>query len=283
MKFGFVTCVQLGLSCLEELYLQGAIPDLVLTLEDDMAKSKSGRVYLDSFCASIGAPLTKIRHIDDAAATRAIRSAQLDWLFIVGWSQIAGPEVLKLPRRGCVGMHPTLLPIGRGRASVPWAIIKGMDETGVSMFVLDEGVDTGSIIAQEVIPLLPDETATTLYSKVDAAHITLIRRTWPSFEAETVAPQPQDETQATVWPGRRPEDGAIHPGLTTADIDRLVRALAPPYPGARFVDDSGATWVIHPPEGPPATEPLNLPAADGVYKSHHYRPLPQTPESGSCE
>ena len=99
------------------------------------------------------------------------------------------------------------------------------------MSVLADSVDTRPISAPEVIPLLPDATATPLYSKVEAAHITLIRRTWPSFEAETVAPQPQDETQATVWPGRRPEDGAIHPGLTTADIDRLVRALTPPYPG----------------------------------------------------
>lgn len=273
MRFGFVTCVQLGLSCLEELQRLGARPDLLLTLQDDMARKKSGRVYLDEFAAASGAPLTKVRHINDDAARVAVAEAELDWLFIIGWSQIAGRDLLALPRHGCVGMHPTLLPAGRGRASIPWAIIKGLDETGVTMFVLDEGVDTGPIIAQEVIPLAPDETATTLYEKVDRAHITLMQQVWPLFEADSVRPEAQDESRATEWPGRRPEDGLIAPDLATEEVDRLVRALSPPYPGARFVDPKGTTWVVSPPDDSPPRSPMTIATVDGCYTSTNHVPL----------
>lgn len=277
MKFGFVTCVQLGLSCLEELRGLGSVPDLMITLHDEMATGKSGRIYLDDFSNATGAPLLKVRHINDAEAIGRIRSADLDWLFIIGWSQIAGPDVLSSPRLGSVGMHPTLLPEGRGRASIPWAIIKGLDKTGVSMFVLDEGVDTGPVIAQEVIDLSPNETATDLYVKVDRAHISLIRQTWPRFVDGSVAPKAQDDARATVWPGRRPEDGAIQSKHTTDEVDRLVRALASPYPGARFVDEFGHQWIIDP-EGTGSSRPaFRIPTADGYYTSTSYRKLQQPP------
>ena len=70
-------------------------------------------------------------------------------------------------------MHPTLLPVGRGRAAVPWAILKGLDRTGVTLFKLDEGVDTGDIIGQEMIALSETVTATELYERVNQAHISL--------------------------------------------------------------------------------------------------------------
>ena len=143
MKFGFVTCVELGLSCMEEIYAAGGELDLAITLHDDRAINKSGRVYLDDFCGARGIDLVKVRHINDSEAIEAIRSREIDWLFIIGWSQIAGPQVLAAPTHGVHGIHPTLLPEGRGRAPIPWAILKGLKETGVTLFKLDEGVDTG--------------------------------------------------------------------------------------------------------------------------------------------
>lgn len=273
MRFGFVTCVQLGLSCLEEISGLGANPDLVVTLRDDMARSKSGRVYLDKFCQSNGVPLVKVRHINDDESVEALTAANLDWLFIIGWSQIAGPAVLESPRLGCVGMHPTLLPQGRGRAAVPWAIIKGLDRTGVSMFVLDAGVDTGPLIAQEEVPVAPSETATTLYAKVTDAHTALIRRTWPDFASGSVVPVPQDEAAATVWPGRTPEDGQIEPTMQVAEIDALVRALAPPYPGARWIDEHGRGWRVQSGSGNKTRGSVPIPASDGTYYAVRLDPL----------
>jgi len=236
MRFGFVTCVQLGLSCMEEIYAAGGSLDLAITLRDELARTKSGRVYLDEFCAERGIPLLKSAHINDQEVIDNIRDTRIDWLFIIGWSQIAGARLLAAPEVGVLGMHPTLLPEGRGRAAIPWAILKGLQRTGVTLFKLDEGVDTGPILAQEVLELCPDETATTLYARVAEAHRTLIRRNWPHLVDDGISLQTQDESMATEWPGRRPDDGLIKPDqMTVQEIDRLVRAVTQPYPGA-FLD-----------------------------------------------
>lgn len=236
MKFGFVTCVRLGLACIEEIYSVGGELDLVVTLKDDLAVNKSGRVFVDEFCGEKSIDLVKVTHVNDAESIDAIRAREIDWLFIVGWSQIAGPDVLRAPKRGVLGIHPTLLPVGRGRAPIPWAILHGLTYTGVTLFKLDAGVDTGDIIAQEIIPLEPNETATTLYDKVNQAHQTIIRNVWNHLVADAITLQPQDEAKATVWPGRSPDNGRITADMTVEEVERLVRATTRPYPGA-FVDE----------------------------------------------
>lgn len=243
MRFGFVTCVQLGLSCMEAIYDVGGKLVLAMTLEDDMARSKSGRVYLDGFCATHDLDLIKVRNINNPDAVATLDRYDLDWLFIIGWSQIARERVLGAPRRGVIGMHPTLLPIGRGRAAIPWAILKGLDRTGVTMFQLDDGIDTGPIIAQQEIVLAPDVDAGWLYAKVDETHVELMHEVFPRLQRDEVVPQPQDGGIATEWPGRKPEDGAIDPAGSVAQAERLVRAVTRPYPGA-FADIGGRRLVV---------------------------------------
>lgn len=273
MRFGFVTCVQLGLSCIEEIYRVGGRLDLVVTLKDDLARKKSGRVYVDDVCRTHRIDLVKIRHINDPDSLAALREAALDWLVIIGWSQIAGPEVLQLLRQGAFGMHPTLLPQGRGRAAIPWAILKALPETGVTLFQLDEGVDTGPIIAQKVLPIAPDETATTLYERVADAHRSLIGRVWPDLPSGNVQRRTQDESQATIWPGRTPADGEITPEMTVAGVERLVRATTHPYPGAFWKSESEVIriWAGRPGSGlTPAAGAYRLRLVDGVYDAVTY-------------
>jgi methionyl-tRNA formyltransferase len=243
MKFGFVTCVQLGLACIEEIYHVGGKLDLVFTLHDRLARKKSGRVYVEDFCVDHGIDLVKIRSVNDVETIEAVRSREIDWLFIIGWSQIARRGILNVPKRGCLGMHPTLLPKGRGRAAIPWAIIKGLESTGVTLFKLDAGVDTGPILAQEVLPLSPNETATQLYGRVEDAHRTLISRVWSDLAEDKLTLQEQDHSLATEWPERRPEDGAFHASMAMETVDRLVRAVTHPYPGA-FMDYQGIRYRI---------------------------------------
>jgi methionyl-tRNA formyltransferase len=271
VRCGFVTCVRLGLACMEEIDRAGGRLHLAVTLGDDLARGKSGRVHLDGFCAARNIPLAKVRHVNDAEVPAAVRRHRLDWLFIVGWSQIAGPEVLAAPRRGVLGMHPTLLPEGRGRASIPWAILKGLRETGVTLFQLDEGVDTGPIVAREVLPLAPDETATRLYERVTEAHVRLIGRVWPDLAADRLTATAQDESRATRWPGRRPADGEIRPGMTVAEAERLVRATTHPYPGAFWLEPDRVVrvWRGRPLDRGETPDPAAGPLfrlADGVYQ-----------------
>lgn len=270
-RFGFVTCVQLGLDVMEEIAELGGELDLVITLPDGTAQAKSGRVYLDDFCDRHGFPLLKSRSVNDDEVVSAIKGAGIDWLFIIGWSQIASGAVLGAPTRGCIGMHPTLLPEGRGRASIPWAIIKDLSETGVTMFQLDEGVDTGPILAQHRIPLSQDTDATGLYQSVQSAHRQLIRDSWAPLTEGTVNPSPQDPSSGSFWPGRTPADGELQPEMTVIEALRLIRATTRPYPGAFWRGQEGVVRVWRAQEcATPSRDNPHFRCSDGFLEATDY-------------
>lgn len=234
MKLGFATCVKLGLTCMKSIYKEGEKLDFVITLPDDKAKKKSGRVYVDDFCKQHNVPLIKSSHINNSDVIEAIHHNNIDWLFIIGWSQIASKNILKAPKKGVIGIHPTLLPDGRGRASIPWAILKDLKKTGVTMFKMDEGIDTGPIIAQIEVPMTRGITATKLYSLIEEAHYNLIKKMIKPILDEKIKLIDQDETKAKIWPGRSPEDGEINLKGSVYDAEKLVRAVTHPFPGAFY-------------------------------------------------
>lgn len=235
MKLAFVTCVQLGLSCMEAIYEAGGELVQAFTLKDVRATNKSGRVYIDKFCEEHEIDLFKLNHVNDQEVIDIIKEKEIDWLFIIGWSQIAGKELLNAPKKGVLGMHPTLLPIGRGRAAIPWAIIKGLEQTGVTLFKLDDGVDTGPILDQQIIELDETTDAMKLYDLVDSAHILLMKKVIPNILQDSVDMSVQDESKATEWHGRKPEDGLIDLNASVEDAHRLIRAVTKPYPGAFII------------------------------------------------
>jgi methionyl-tRNA formyltransferase len=243
MKIAFCTCVQIGLSCIEAILEDQGRFDLLLTLPDEKAKQKSGRIYLDKIAEKFDTPLVKINHINDATAINYLKKYKIDWLFIIGWSQIASSEVLRAVNKGVIGAHPTLLPEGRGRAAIPWAILKELPKTGVTFFKMDEGVDTGEILDQYEIPLSDNITATDLYDKVNEAHVSLIKQIWPKIFHDTIIGQKQNELNASYWEGRKPEDGELNPSMTIKEVDKLVRATTKPYPGA-YIIENGVKLVI---------------------------------------
>ncbi len=254
MKIAFCTCVQIGKSCIEAVISSGGRFDLLLTLHDHKSQKKSGRVYLDDIANDNGIPLYKLNHINDIDVAEVVKKYDIDWLFIIGWSQIASAELLKIPHKGVIGAHPTLLPTGRGRAAVPWAILKGLHKTGVTFFKMDAGVDTGEILDKFEIPVNSDEIATTLYNKVNEAHVELLKQIWPKLIENKIIGVKQDESLASYWEGRTPEDGQLFPSMTLIEVDRLVRATTRPYPGAFLLMDkstkltiwSGSIWPIQP-------------------------------------
>lgn len=235
MKFAFVTCVKIGLSCMESIYSINGKLDLIITIPDNKAKKKSGRIYVDEFAKKHNIPVLKTNHINNEIAIETIKDYNIDWLFIIGWSQIASENVINAPKLGAIGAHPTLLPVGRGRAAIPWAIIKGLNKTGVSFFKMDKGVDTGLILGQEIIPINEKETATTLYKKVNTAHEDFIKVLYKKLQENQIVALKQNESKATYWEGRRPEDGKILLKMSIEKVDILVRASTKPYPGAFII------------------------------------------------
>lgn len=232
MKIAFCTCVQIGKSCIEAILSNGGRFDLLLTLHDHKSQKKSGRIYLDDIAKVNNIPLFKLNHINDTDVASILLDYEIDWLFVIGWSQIASADLIRIPRKGIIGAHPSLLPIGRGRAAVPWAIIKDLDKTGVTFFKMDEGVDTGDILDQFEILLDSDQTATTLYETVNHAHVKLIKQIWPKLIDDSIVGVKQDETKATYWEGRTPADGELFKTMSIFEADKLVRATTRPYPGA---------------------------------------------------
>ena len=125
----------------------------------DQAKSSVTVGYTDlgPFAAKSGVPVEYIRSIKTEAAQNLLRESAPDYLMIVGWSELAPSAILDIPKSkhggvarhtasyGCIGMHQTLLPEGRGRAPIPWAIIKGLNRTGVTAFLLEEAADAGEL------------------------------------------------------------------------------------------------------------------------------------------
>jgi len=269
MKIAFCTCVQLGLSSIESIINMGGKFSLLITLHDDRAKKKSGRIYLDEIAKRNNIPLLKINHINDNVTISTLKELDIDWLFIIGWSQIASTEVLRSVKKGVIGAHPTLLPEGRGRAAIPWAILKGLTKTGVTFFKMDEGVDTGEILDQYEIELSACITATELYEKVNNAHIILIKRIWPSVYNNTIIGKKQNELNATYLEGRRPEDGELNLNMTVNEADKLIRATTKPYPGA-FLFLNGAKLVIWKGSFNKQDDAISLNFVDGVYYVTEY-------------
>ena len=271
MKLAFCTCVKLGKSCIEKVYEIGGKFDLLITLEDHLSTKKSGRIFLDDIAQKNDTPLLKINHINDEASINSLIDYEIDWLFLIGWSQIASSNVLNSCKKGVIGAHPTLLPRGRGRAAIPWTIIKGLNKTGVTFFNMDEGVDTGNILGQKEIPVLKNETATTLYEKVNNSHINLIEEVWRKIDNNSLTEIVQDSQKSTYWKGRKPSDGEIFPNkMTIKEIDRLVRATTKPYPGA-FVLKNKSKLIIWEGQKGKALDGIKIKCIDGYYTATNYQ------------
>jgi len=266
VKFAFCTCVQIGLSCIEAIYRINGKLDLIITLHDTKAKQKSGRIYVDDFAQKHRIPVVKVNHVNDTETIKSLKKHSIDWLFIIGWSQIASKGVIETPNFGVIGAHPTLLPEGRGRAAIPWTIIKGLKKTGVTFFKMDDGVDTGPILKQqEVIISEESETAMTLYNKINKAHEILIESLYPDLLNNEGKGTKQDESNATYWEGRKPDDGRLDNNMSIDEADRLIRATTKPYPGAFIIENNKKTIIWSGKKGVDSSASFMLDFKDGKY------------------
>ena len=242
-RIAFVGCVEEGRRSLQTLLDLNAEVVGVFTLRPDLAAGVSGAVPWEELASTHRIPLHYVRNINDPDAVATMRELAPDLVFCVGWTQLLRHEILRLPRLGCVGFHASPLPRYRGRAPVNWAIIHGEKETGNTMMRLDEGVDTGDIIAQRRFPIDDDDTCATIYDKVARSEDEMIREVLPLLREARMPRTPQDHAQATVMPRRRPADGVIDWNRTTKQLHDWVRALTHPSPGA-FTFVQGARVLV---------------------------------------
>ena len=171
----------------------------------------------------------RLRRDPDAVAR--LRQADADLFVIAAYGQILRPNVLAIPRHGCIGVHASLLPELRGAAPIAAAILQGKEETGVTLMLTDIGMDTGPILAQAHLPIAPDDTTETLSEKLAHLGAHLLIQTLPAWLSGKIAPRPQDDALATSAPRIKTSDGSIDWQQTALEIDRQIRAYTP-WPSA---------------------------------------------------
>lgn len=205
---------------------------LVVTLPPQLHSRHSDIVDLEPLALSAGAELLTIARSNDPATLSVVRAARPDYVFVVGWSQLVGPDFLAIASRGSIGYHPAPLPRLRGRAAIPWTILLNEPISASSLFWIAEGTDDGDILAQKYFHVAADETAQTLYDKHMNALRIMLREALPRLAAGEQPRVVQDERYATWSTRRTPADGRIDWHSDAISIDRLIRAVGRPYPGA---------------------------------------------------
>ena len=221
-----------GVRCLKTLLARGVDVPLVLTHED----MPQEEIWFDSVAASAadyGIPTIAAIDPNSSDLLARIAACRPDFLFSFYYRLMLKAPLLALAPLGALNMHGSLLPKYRGRAPVNWALIHGETQTGATLHYMTEKPDDGDIVAQTAVPILPDDTAKEVFDKVTVAAELTLHGVLPALVAGTAARRTQDRAQATYFGGRKPEDGVVDWSQPASVIHNLVRAVAPPYPGAR--------------------------------------------------
>ena len=233
IKIAFVGAVEMSWHALDELIKQGVSPAIVVLLHPELARRHSDYADLAPLAEANGIPLLYVNNINEPESMEVLKDLALDYVFIMGWSQILKPELLALPRVSCVGYHFAYLPRNRGRAALPWVILNGENEAGVSLMHLDEGLDSGDLITERRYPVAADERVSTLYQKACTGLRDMMREVAGYLkEGKPLPAVPQDHSRATYLAKRTADDGWIEWNQSAIEIDRLIRAVGKPYPGA---------------------------------------------------
>ena len=231
-----------GVRCLSVLLAHGIDVPLVVTHRDAAGE----KIWFESVAALAGRSGIACATPDDPNAPEfvgRIRSLAPDFAFSFYYRQMLKPEFLALAPRGAFNMHGSLLPKYRGRVPVNWAIIHGERETGATLHEMVARPDAGRIVDQQCVPILPDDTALEVFNKVTVAAEIVLDRSLPGLVSGTARLRAQDLSQGGYFGARRPEDGRIDWSQAARSTHDLVRAVAPPYPGA-FCQLDGRTLRV---------------------------------------
>lgn len=239
MRIAFVGAVESSGVAFEALAAAGAPPALLVTLPAEAAARHSDFIDLVAPARSAGAAVHFTTDINAPPTLAALQHARPDIIIVVGWSQICRAPFRSVARLGALGYHPAPLPRFRGRAVIPWTILMNEAETGSTIFRLDDGVDSGPIVAQELFAVAPDETARSLYEKHKRSLARLVPEALAAIATDRNAGTPQDDTMASYCAKRTAEDGLIDWRESAGRVLRLIRAVGDPYPGARTFDSRG--------------------------------------------
>ena len=231
-----------GVGCIKALLDGGIQIELVVTHADDPHEN-IWFASVAALCQEQGIPCIQPDASGLLDLLPQFKKIAPDYIFSFYYRYMIASDILATARIAALNMHGSLLPKYRGRAPVNWAILHGETETGASLHIMEAKPDAGDIVGQEAVLIDPDEDATAVFSKVSKAAVQVIRATLPELEQGRVPRTPNVLAKGSYFGGRKPEDGRIHWDQDAKQVHDLIRAVAPPYPGA-FTDWQGKRMVI---------------------------------------
>jgi methionyl-tRNA formyltransferase len=191
----------------------------------------------------LGLPIIQPSRLRQPEAQEQLRLWAPDIIVVAAFGQILRPDVLDLPPYGCLNVHASLLPRWRGAAPINAAILHGDAQIGATIMRMDPGVDTGPVLSQRAMPILPDDTASSLAERLSELGAALLLETLPAYLSGDLLPQPQDEALATYAPMLKKEDGELDFNRPAVELERQVRAMIP-WPGT-YTQWQGQLLKVH--------------------------------------
>ena len=222
---------EVGARCLQTLLDGGVDVALVVTHTDD----PNERIWFTSVAEvakNAGIPVITPDSVSESDVQARIAAIAPDYIFSFYYRQMIPMSVLNLAKIAPLNMHGSLLPKYRGRVPINWAVLHGETETGATLHVMAEKPDAGDIVAQQAVPIGPDETAGEVFAKVTAAAAATLKGVLAQLLNGEVPRRPNNLSEGSYFGGRKPEDGRIDWTQTAGQVYNLIRAVAPPYPGA---------------------------------------------------
>jgi methionyl-tRNA formyltransferase len=231
-----------GVNCLTALLKAGIQIDLVVTHQDDPNEN----VWFGSvakLCQEKNIPYITPSASELNDFIPKFEALSPDYIFSFYYRHMIAAQILACAKIAALNMHGSLLPKYRGRAPVNWAILHGETETGATLHVMEVKPDAGDIVGQSAVSIGPNETATDVFGKVSAAAVAVINEALPKLIQGIVPRKPNELQKGSYFGGRKPSDGQIYWNQTAQQVHNLVRAVAPPYPGAS-TDHLGETMIV---------------------------------------
>ncbi len=292
MRILFMGTPDIAAACLETLYAAGHDLCAVYTRRD---KPVGRRQILTpppvkQTALLHGTPVYQPKTLRDGGEDENIRALAPELIVVVAYGCIIPPQILTMPKYGCINLHVSLLPKYRGSAPIQWAVLHGDAETGVSIMRLDEGVDTGDVLLCRPVPIDPEETSGELFEQVTAVGRQALAEILPAIAAGTVRAEKQDNAKASLAPRLTKEMAEFHFTEDAAHIHNWVRGMNP-WPAAWFLQEGKRIKVLESRLAPSAGEapgtvlsvrPLVVACAGGAVELRRVVPEGSKPMDGSA-
>lgn len=228
MRIVFMGSPDFAIPSLEKLYHSGhEIVSVVSNVDKRRGRGgKTSPTAVKRKALKLSLPVIEVEDLDDPGFHNKLQAVDPD-LFVVVAFRILPPEVLRIPSKGSINLHASLLPKYRGAAPIHWAIINGEEKTGCSVFFLEEEVDTGQIIKQSTTDIGPNETTGDVYKRLKELGSDLLVEAVEEIDRNEYSAIPQDDSKATPAPKLYTEDCKIDFDKPAAEVHNKVRGLSP--------------------------------------------------------